>query len=55
LKLPKEYPFLAGMYFWKWFPNLPCPEVETFDLRKPSIKGLFSKYWLPVAGGTVQP
>jgi hypothetical protein len=46
LKLPSEYPFLAGMFFWKWFPNLPCPEVETFDLRRQGIKRLLAKYWV---------
>ena len=45
LNLPARYPFLAGMYFWKWYPNLPDPEKETFDLRRPWIKGLLAKYW----------
>lgn len=55
LKLPQTYPFLTGMFFWKWFPDLPDPEVETFDLRRPWIKRLLAKYWLPSGQANLQP
>jgi hypothetical protein len=45
LGLSKSYPFLAGMFFWKWFPDLPHPQTETFDLRNPALKQLLSRYW----------
>jgi hypothetical protein len=46
LLLPAHHPFLAGMFFWKWFPDLPFPEPETFDMRTPLIKHLLAKHWL---------
>jgi hypothetical protein len=45
LDLPKQYPFLAGMFFWKWFPDLPDPEPETFDMGKPEMRSVLQKHW----------
>jgi hypothetical protein len=45
LNLPQYFPDLAGMFFWKWFPDLPANEVENFDLRTPAIKQLIGSHW----------
>lgn len=45
LALTGKHPFLAGMFFWKWFPELPMHEEEDFCLQTPAIKALFAKYW----------
>jgi hypothetical protein len=45
LLLAKRYPFLTGMFFWKWFPDLPSRRAETFDLRTPRLKALLAKHW----------
>lgn len=45
LLLPQRHPFLAGMFFWKWFPDLPYPEPETFDLRTPRLKQIIASHW----------
>ena len=49
LRLPDRYPFLAGMFWWKWFPDFPMREDETFDIRKPALKNLLARYWLAPA------
>lgn len=46
LRLTGRDDFLAGMFWWKWYPNLPMPEAESFDLRTPVLKKLIAKYWL---------
>lgn len=51
LRLEGRYPFLAGMFWWKWFPDLPMPEGVTFDIRKPALKKLLRRYWLAPTGG----
>ncbi len=39
-------PWLAGMYFWKWFPEIPGrEEKENFRLQTPEVKALIKKYW----------
>ncbi|HMJ06038.1 MAG TPA: hypothetical protein VK474_07255 [Chthoniobacterales bacterium] len=38
-------PFLAGMFFWKWFPELPSHEEEDFRLQTPAIKALIARHW----------
>lgn len=38
-------PFLAGMYWWKWFPEVPSREIENYRIQTPEIKALISKYW----------
>ena len=45
LDLPIHYPFLAGMYWWKWFPELPSHERENYRLQTPEIKALIAKHW----------
>lgn len=50
LQLEGQYPFLRGMFFWKWFPRTPRERPETFDLRRPALESLISEYW----GGKAQ-
>ncbi len=45
LALPEKHPFLAGMFFWKWFPEIPSREQENFRLQTPEIKALIAKHW----------
>ncbi|MEA3187461.1 MAG: hypothetical protein QOD99_1291 [Chthoniobacter sp.] len=45
LQMGGHYPFLAGMFWWKWYPDLPMDHAETFDLRTPVLKKLIAKYW----------
>lgn len=45
LALSGKERFLAGMFFWKWFPELPMHEKEDFCLQTPEIKALLAKYW----------
>ncbi len=45
LALTGKQRFLAGMFFWKWFPELPSDEEENFGLQTPAIKALFAKHW----------
>ncbi|MEP7249934.1 MAG: hypothetical protein ABI787_09170 [Spartobacteria bacterium] len=53
LDLPQKCPALAGMYWWKWFPELPSHEEENYKLQTPAIKALIAKHWkeAPAAGG----
>lgn len=46
LALTAKHAFLAGMFFWKWFPELPRHEEEDFGLQTPAIKALLAKHWL---------
>lgn len=45
LQLTGKHPFLAGMYWWKWFPEVPSHEEENYRIQTPRIKALLSKYW----------
>lgn len=45
LSLTGKHRFLAGMFFWKWFPEVPMHEKEDFQLQTPAIKALLAKYW----------
>ncbi len=45
LSLTNKHPFLAGMFFWKWFPDLAHHEEEDFRLQTPAIKALLAKHW----------
>ncbi len=45
LQMPERCPVLAGMFWWKWFPELPEREEENYRLQTPAIKALFAKYW----------
>ena len=54
LDLPRRCPTIAGMYWWKWFPELPSREEENYRLQTPAIKALIAKHWkeAPPAAGT---
>ena len=45
LALPARYPFIAGMYWWKWFPEVAHHEVENYTLQTTKIKALIAKHW----------
>lgn len=45
LDLPKRHPFLAGMFWWKWFPEIPHHHEENYRLQTPAIKALIAKHW----------
>lgn len=45
LDLPRKCPVLAGMYWWKWFPELPHEEEENYRLQTPAIKALIARHW----------
>ena len=45
LSLAGKTPYLAGMFLWKWFPDLPRHEEEDFRLQTPAIKALIAKHW----------
>lgn len=45
LDLPVRCPVIAGMYWWKWFPDLPSHEEENYRLQTPAIKALIAKHW----------
>jgi hypothetical protein len=54
LELPRRCPTIAGMYWWKWFPELPSHEEENYRLQTPAIKALIARHWkqTPPATGT---
>jgi hypothetical protein len=45
LDLPARHPFLAGMFWWKWFPEIPHHHEENYRLQTPSVKALIAKHW----------
>ena len=45
LSLTGKHEWLAGMFFWKWFPELPDDDVENFRIQTPEIKALIARYW----------
>ncbi|MEP6810998.1 MAG: hypothetical protein ABI992_12205 [Chthoniobacterales bacterium] len=45
LDLPKTHPFLAGIFLWKWFPELPSQEQENFRLQTPEMKAVIARHW----------
>ena len=45
LDLPARHPFLAGMFWWKWFPEIPHRHEENYRLQTPAIKALIAKHW----------
>jgi hypothetical protein len=45
LALEGRFPSLAGMFLWKWFPDFPTREHESFDLRTPSLKRIIARRW----------
>ena len=49
LAASENSPWLAGMFWWKWFPELPHDEEENYRLQTPAIKSLIARYWQPQA------
>jgi hypothetical protein len=45
LDLPAQHSFLAGMFWWKWFPEIPHHHEENYRLQTPEIKALIAKHW----------
>jgi hypothetical protein len=45
LGLPAKHPFIAGMYWWKWYPELPHYEQENYPIQTAPIKALITKHW----------
>jgi hypothetical protein len=45
LDLPSRHPFLAGMFWWKWFPEIPHHHEENYRLQTPAIKALIAQHW----------
>ena len=45
LGLPAKHQFIAGMYWWKWFPEVPDDEQENYRLQTAPIKALIAKHW----------
>jgi hypothetical protein len=45
LDLPAKHSFIAGMYWWKWFPEIPHHEEENYRLQTAPIKALIAKHW----------
>jgi hypothetical protein len=45
LGLPKRHSFIAGMFWWKWFPEIPHHHAENYQLQTPAIKALIAKHW----------
>ena len=45
LSLTNKHSFLAGMFLWKWFPDLPNDEKENYCFQTPAIKALIAKHW----------
>jgi hypothetical protein len=45
LDLPAHCPWLAGMFWWKWFPEIPHHHEENYRLQTPAIKALIAKHW----------
>ncbi len=45
LSLPAKHPFLAGMFWWKWYPEIPHQETENYRLQTAPIKALIAKHW----------
>ena len=45
LGLTGRHSWLAGMFWWKWFPELPDDDEENFRIQTPAIKALIAKHW----------
>ena len=52
LSLGGKHSWLAGMFLWKWFPELPHHHEEDFRLQTPEIKALIAKHWRVAPGGS---
>ncbi|MGI8436016.1 MAG: glycoside hydrolase family 113 [Chthoniobacterales bacterium] len=38
-------PWLAGIFLWKWFPEISMREQENFRLQTPAMKAVIAKHW----------
>ena len=47
LDLQKRAPWLGGAFLWKWFPDVPSHEQDSFDLRTPLLKRVIGGAWNP--------
>jgi len=45
LNLPAKHSFIAGMFWWKWFPEVPHHHAENYRLQTEPIKALIAKHW----------
>lgn len=45
LQMCNRAPWLAGVFLWKWFPDLPARQTETFDLRAPETRAAIIAAW----------
>ncbi len=45
LRFCESAPWLAGVFLWKWFPDLRDHERETFDLRAPETREAIRTAW----------
>jgi hypothetical protein len=45
LDLPARHPFIAGMFWWKWFPEIPHHHEENYRLQTPAVKALIARHW----------
>lgn len=44
----RRFPELAGMFFWKWFPDVAFEmHRENFDMRDPEMTALLQEHWAP--------
>ncbi len=50
LELTGRHSFLAGMFLWKWFPEIDWHEEDDFRLQTPAIKALIAKHWRVASG-----
>ena len=46
LRMCARAPWLAGVFLWKWFPDLRDRERETFDLRAPETRAVIHAAWV---------
>lgn len=42
-------PWLAGIFLWKWFPDIADREEETFDLRAAETRAVIQEAWQPTS------
>ena len=47
LRTVDRAPWLAGVFLWKWFPDLPGHHRESFDLRAPETRAVIRAAWSP--------
>lgn len=45
LALPAKHSFIVGMYWWKWFPEVPHHHEENYRIQTEPIKALITKHW----------